>query len=249
MAYHINKAAASAFRSSCYKQTRGVKSAVRSLASHQSGKMSYILHYFDFPGRAEGTRLLFKLGGIPYTDKFVVRNEWPTTKQQMPFGQVPVLEYDGKMLAQSSTIERYVAKVANLYPSDPWEAAQADSVVDLINDVNALFGPTYSLPPEEKIKKREEILAGSLKEKLNYLSKFLEGKEYVAGNSISHADVALLVGLSYLKSGLLDGVPTDILEGYPILKAFRNGIARHPVVLETYANYTEGPRVAYKPDP
>ncbi len=46
--------------------------------------------------------------------------------------QVPVLEVDGKMLAQSGAIERYAAKLAGLYPSDEWELAKVEEVVHFV---------------------------------------------------------------------------------------------------------------------
>lgn len=49
----------------------------------------------------------------PGQDKRVKRGspEWAELKPQTPFGQVPVLEVDGKMLAQTSAIgERYMHK-------------------------------------------------------------------------------------------------------------------------------------------
>lgn len=53
----------------------------------------------------------------------------------MPFGQVPVLEVDGKFLAQSHTIARYLARQHGLAGKDEWEQAQADMYVDCIMDL------------------------------------------------------------------------------------------------------------------
>ena len=52
-----------------------------------------------------------------------------------PFGQVPVLEVDGKMLAQSHSIARYLARQHGLAGRDDWEQAQADVYADCINDL------------------------------------------------------------------------------------------------------------------
>ncbi len=81
--------------------------------------------------RAEATRIMLDIAGVPYEDKRVSHAEWPAIKPTTPFGQVPVLEVDGKQLAQSGAIERYAAKLAKLYPEDPWEAAQVDMHVAL----------------------------------------------------------------------------------------------------------------------
>lgn len=53
----------------------------------------------------------------------------------MPFGQVPVLEVDGKKINQSVAICRYLAKQHNLVGKNDWEALEIDSTVDTINDL------------------------------------------------------------------------------------------------------------------
>lgn len=60
----------------------------------------------------------------------------------MPFGQVPILECDGKVAHQSIAIARYVAKLVKLTGKDEWEDLVIDSVVDTIND---LRGSKYLL--------------------------------------------------------------------------------------------------------
>lgn len=53
----------------------------------------------------------------------------------MPFGQVPVLEVDGKLLAQSYAIVRFIAREHGLAGSDNWEQAQVDMYADCIKDL------------------------------------------------------------------------------------------------------------------
>lgn len=53
----------------------------------------------------------------------------------MPYGQVPVLEVDGKKIAQSSAISRYVGNLAKLGGDTPLEQFEIDSVVDSFEDI------------------------------------------------------------------------------------------------------------------
>lgn len=55
----------------------------------------------------------------------------------MPFGQVPILEIDGKVIHQSMAITRYLAKLVKLVGKDDMEALEIDSVVDTVNDLRA----------------------------------------------------------------------------------------------------------------
>lgn len=44
----------------------------------------------------------------------------------MPFGKVPTLEIDGKVLNQSTAITRYLSKKAGLAGSDDWDSLLID---------------------------------------------------------------------------------------------------------------------------
>ncbi len=53
----------------------------------------------------------------------------------MPFEQVPVLEVDGHVLAQSHAIARYLARQHGLAGKDEWEQAQVDMYADCVGDL------------------------------------------------------------------------------------------------------------------
>ena len=52
---------------------------------------------------------------------------------------MPVLYVNGKPLAQSGSIVRYLAKKFGLAGSNDWEAALIDSVYEVTNDVTKNF--------------------------------------------------------------------------------------------------------------
>lgn len=43
----------------------------------------FVLHYFDARGRGEPARLLFAVAGIPFQDRRISQEEWPTIKPSM----------------------------------------------------------------------------------------------------------------------------------------------------------------------
>jgi len=95
------------------------------------------LTYFDFPGRGETARLALSIAGIPFEDERIAFADWPVRKAQSPFGALPVLEVDGRSVSQSNGINRYVGKLAGLYPDDPWQASLCDEAIDAVKDIGA----------------------------------------------------------------------------------------------------------------
>ncbi|VDO72077.1 unnamed protein product [Haemonchus placei] len=55
-------------------------------------------------------RQIFALADQKFEDNRLTREAFAEVKPTLPFGQVPVLEVDGKQLAQSLAINRYLAK-------------------------------------------------------------------------------------------------------------------------------------------
>ena len=53
----------------------------------------------------------------------------------MPFGTVPTLEHNGKVVDQSLAIARYLAKKVKLVGDNDWENGEIDASVDTINDI------------------------------------------------------------------------------------------------------------------
>jgi len=47
----------------------------------------YVLIYFDVRGRAEATRLLFKVAGVEFEDRRMTFEEWGKQKEQWKSGE------------------------------------------------------------------------------------------------------------------------------------------------------------------
>ena len=89
------------------------------------------LTYFDFDGgRGEPARLALHIGGVAFEDHRIAGKDWPAFRDKTPFFAMPTLEVDGKIVSQSNSINRYVGKLAGLYPKDDWQALLCDEVMD-----------------------------------------------------------------------------------------------------------------------
>jgi len=171
------------------------------------------LSYFNGKGRAEVVRLIFAESKTDYVDNRV--NEIGPLKKDLPFGQLPVVEVDGKVLAQSHAIWRFYAREKNLFGKTNWEGALIDMTIDGFSDLSAAHHKEH-----DDTKKKEE------KEKwLHHLEKLLktnhDGKGFFVGDSLSVADlVAFHVIDSY--------VDATLLSKYPLLAGLKERVATRP---------------------
>ena len=204
------------------------------------------LTYFDLPGRGEVARLAMFLGGIDFEDRRVTFAEWPTVKPETPFGGIPVLEVDGEEVAQSNGINRFVGKLAGLYPTDPWQAALCDEAMDAVEDIGTQIVATFGIRGKEKLKaKRQSLADGPISFYLARLQRRLKarGGQYFADNRLTIADLKVFTWVGHLRSGNLDYVPKELPDRIaPLLVEHDERVKSHPKIQAYYeARRVESP--------
>jgi len=196
------------------------------------------LTYFDFDGgRGEPARLALHIGGIAFEDRRIAGKDWPAFRDKTPFLAMPTLEVDGKVVSQSNSINRYVGKLAGLYPKDDFQALLCDEVMDAAEDIGTRIAQTMDLPADSKKTAREELVAGRI---TRYLEQFQErlkaaGGEYFADRRLTVADLKVFMWIRWLRSGVLDHIPKDLVDRVaPTLVKHFERVASHPTIAEYY---------------
>ena len=196
------------------------------------------LTYFDFDGgRGEPARLALHVGGIAFEDHRIPGPEWPKHRDTMPFRTMPVLQADGKVLTQSNTINRYVGRLAGLYPKDDWQATLCDEIMDATEDIGSRIGATIAMADDHKKKAREALAADLLPRHLETLDAKLKanGGEYFADKRLTVADLKVFMLVRWLRSGVLDHIPKDIVDrNAPLLVKHFERVSGHPKIMEYY---------------
>ena len=200
------------------------------------------LTYFDIHGgRAEPARLALYLGGVAFEDDRISFQEFGAKRAGYPFKRVPLLQIDDDELSQCNSINRYVGKLAGLYPSDSLQAAYCDEAMDAVEDVVSQQVVTMRIKDEaEKKAAREALADGPIKLYLQRLQAMLEARgEYFADGRLTVADLKVMVWVRSLRAGILDYVPADLPDKLaPKLVDHLDRVVQHPKVVEYYARFS-----------
>jgi glutathione S-transferase len=157
---------------------------------------------------------------LPYSwiDIDVVKGETRTAEflALNPFGQVPTIVLDdGRPLAQSNAIIRYLAQGSGLIPADAYAAAQMDAW---------LFWEQYSHEPYIAVRRFHLTYLGKPVESLDpkletrgyaaldHMERQLTATRYLVDDTLSLADIALLAYTRFAHEGGFD------LERYTALR-------------------------------
>lgn len=188
------------------------------------------LYYFDIYGRAESIRFLLSHAKVEYEDV----NAGPILGElkesgKLDFGQVPMLEQDGKTMVQSWAILRFLGRTYGYYPENPEVAYKIDSAIDAVEDyLGAYFKFNFESNEEKKAIFKENWLK-MVPIWVKAIEKRLEanGGKYIAGDKITIADFAL----AYVGFGLLlnEANPNyadtwELIKDHEILKKYANGL-------------------------
>ncbi|PIA18623.1 hypothetical protein COEREDRAFT_6331 [Coemansia reversa NRRL 1564] len=178
---------------------------------------SYILRYFDIPGRGEMSRLLLTAANVEWVDE---HPEWPQEKSNQPFDRLPVFivkSEDGGpdcVICESGNIERYISRAHGLLPADLKKSAIQEQLRDQLAEVVDTFFIYYNAISEEdkkaRLKEFEEILIKIIAVKTKIIKENgVPGRLF--GDSLSYADMAacafyrsLILGYGTFRKDLID---------------------------------------------
>jgi len=199
----------------------------------------YKLVYFNVKGRGEVSRILFELANQKFEDYRAEFSEWPSLKPKQIFGQLPVLEITehGKtsIIAQSHSIERYLAEEFGLNGKSKIEKAQCDMIAEQIRDVLDSLINLYRKPSgDEKKSEIEKFFADDARgfpakflPIQNFLAANKEGNGFLIGNSLTYADIFLVCAHDWLfhRRG-------SVLSQYPLIKQHEEKMHTIPILGE-----------------
>ncbi|PIK56370.1 S-crystallin SL11 [Apostichopus japonicus] len=167
--------------------------SLRLISSSSTGPI-YRLIYFNLKGRAETSRMMFKVAGVEFEDFRIDQKRWAEFKHMAPQGILPVLEVNGKKLPQSGAINRYIARELGFYGCNNWEASRIDAVVETIGDCLHdldIWWMIRDLDVRNKLQKHHEgkLIPKALARLDQLLEENSEGRGFLVGDKISLADI------------------------------------------------------------
>jgi glutathione S-transferase len=208
----------------------------------------YQLYYFPIPGRAEASRVALSLANLDWKDNLINGEEYGRMKQNgdLPWGMVPILTTPEGVLAESSSILRYIGNMAGLTPQEPFHAAKVDEFIDGYEPFSQILSGSFSIEDvEERTRAREALFEedGKGTEGLKAVEKKIA--ESTTGwaastTEMNIADLRVFTSLFGLFSGNFDGVAKATLADYPGLLQYHDKVANEPRIKAHYADISEG---------
>ncbi len=164
------------------------------------------LCYFNARGLAETSRILFAVAEQSYTDyRYPLevidwstynfkREEFNKDKEEgkllKSLNKVPFLEVDGKVIPQSKSIERYLARRFGMMGVNDIESAQIDSICEYVRDFKTEYQKVRALKGDERTAGMNTWFNETLPDKLKSLDQIV-GINIAVGSQTSLADVTL----------------------------------------------------------
>ena len=195
------------------------------------------LIYFDAPvSRGEDCRLALHIDGVEFEDVRVKSAEWSQLKPQSPYGALPVLELpDRPPLAHSNAILALIGRQYRLHPADLYEAARHEGMMQHVEDLRAVVGPTIWMPDAEKKAAREKIAADFLPAWAAAAEKNIIGSPFFGGGKLNVVDLKLHMAVRWFIGGKVDHIPATIFDKHPKLIRVHDAVRDDARVKAWYA--------------
>jgi prostaglandin-H2 D-isomerase / glutathione transferase len=195
------------------------------------------LTYFDAPvSRGEECRLALHLAGIDFEDVRVKGTEWLALKPTLPYGVVPVLELPGQPpLGHSNAILVLIGRRHGLHPTDDVEAARHEGMMQYVEELRGVIGPTLRMTDAEKKTAREAIVATYLPQWASNVERNITGAPFFGGANLNVVDLKLHMAVRWFNGGKVDHIPATIFADHPRLVGVHDAVRDHAGVKAWYA--------------
>jgi glutathione S-transferase len=195
------------------------------------------LTYFDAPvSRGEECRLALHIAGVDFEDVRIKGADWPAMKAATPYGAMPVLELPERPpLAHSNAILVMIGRQHGLHPTDAFEAARHEGMMQHVEDLRAVVGPTIRMAEPEKKAAREAAVSGYLPAWGRFAEKNITGEPFFGGAKLSVVDLKIHMAVRWFIGGNVDYIPATIYSGCPKLVRVHNAVRDHAGVQSWYA--------------
>nr|KAG5704294.1 hypothetical protein BaRGS_012603 [Batillaria attramentaria] len=108
--------------------------------------------YFDLRARGEPVRLVLAAAGKEFDDVRLSFDQWSAEKPNAPYGQLPYMEYKGKIYGQSIAMANFFSREFGLYGKSNLDALRVDEVVALGLDLqNAIYKAKFKNDESKKV--------------------------------------------------------------------------------------------------
>ena len=175
--------------------------------------------------------------GVAYEERLIGPEDQASESYRalQPFGQVPAYEEDGLVLFESGAIVLRVAeRSVALMPSDPGGRARAKTW--MFAALNTLEPPIQNLAEldlfhadEEWAKLRRPAAVEAARVRLEMLSSWLDGRDYLEGR-FTAGDLLMTTVLRILRH-------TDLVAEIPVLEAYRLRCEARPAFQKALADH------------
>jgi len=122
-------------------------------------------------------------------------------KHDINMGRLPLLEVDGAQIAQSKTIDRFIAKKCGFLGASDIEAAQIDALCEHVRDIKDAYQKVRALPDEAKPAGMEKYFGTDLPEWCGKLEKAIaltsKTPGCAVGDKLSMADLTIYYWLTF----------------------------------------------------
>ena len=214
--------------------------------------MKIKLIYFNFPfWRAEISRISLFYGDIPFEDVRISSDDFAYVKINgtlrdgtvIPTKALPCLSVDGVSFCQTGAIARFCGKLSGLYPNENnVDCALIDQVIDICTDITNCI--SYPINTEGEVNQRsfrESLFEtdGKLSKNLSSLESVVEEQNcktenalFFIGDNLSVGDLAIWGIVKWLKSGVIDFIPTSLINDYSHINGIFNTVSKIPKIKE-----------------